>query len=236
MQCPPAPHRPAPSPALSRSATRYTKHPQHGTVPTPLALRSTHPCRQCPCSAAQRQASLQPSQQPALCLVYPVPTPPRHCLLPSPFMQRQNLTGQISGKRDRTPPPTLPSCRGHPCTRQRCLGHRSVPALSLKNQVQNCLHIVVGNSSKLSAQAWTFALWPGFWHLYCRNWSSANAKFGFADRSQHLYVCGKTHVRQILSAPCLFFHYHSIVIFPCYRDMFMIYNKMNHEAVLLYGC
>lgn len=145
-----------------------------------------------------------------------VPLCPAHCSCPttalpvaSPFIQRQNL--QISGKQDRTPPPALPSCRGHPCTRQRCLGHRSVPALSLKDQVQNCLHIVVGNSSKLSAEAWPFALLPGSWHLYCRNRSSANVKSGFADRSHHL--CVKTHESRYW---VLHVSYSITTVLPCF--------------------
>lgn len=50
------------------------------------------------------------------------------------------------------------------------------------------------------------------------------------------YVCGKTHVGQTLSAPYLLFHYCSIATFSCYKEMFMIYNKINPEIVLLYGC
>lgn len=50
------------------------------------------------------------------------------------------------------------------------------------------------------------------------------------------YVCGKTHVRQTLSAPYLLFHYHRIATFSCYREILMIYNKKNNEIVLLYGC
>lgn len=81
-----------------------------------FALCRTHPCRQCPCRAAQRQASLQPSHHPALCLsaVHTDPAPPRPCLLPSPFIQRQNPIEQISGKQVSTFLPTLPSRRGHP--------------------------------------------------------------------------------------------------------------------------
>lgn len=190
-------------------------------------------------------APLQRCAAPGIPAAFPplsiVPLCPAHrscpttaLLLPSPFIQRQNPTGQILGKQARTPPPTLPSCRGHPCT--RCLEHRSVPALSFKDQVQNCLHIVVGNSSKLSAQAWPFALWPGFWHLHCRNWSSAKVKSDVQTDPSIFYVCGKTHVRQMLSDLYLLFNYHRIATFSCHKELLMIYNKMNHKIVLLYGC
>lgn len=159
----------------ARSGTERHPPPLPCAAPThaggaPAALCCTrHPC------------SLPTTQD-----LHTVPAPLRHCLLPSPFVQRQNPKGQILGKQASTPLPMLPSCWGHPARGSAVWGIDL--SLSLKDQVQNCLHIVVGNSSKLSAQVWPFALWPSSWHLHCRNWSSAKVKSGLADRSQH-FLC-----------------------------------------------
>lgn len=232
---PPAPHRSAPPPALSRSVPRYTKHPQHGTAPTPLALRSTHPCRQCPCSAAQCQASLQPSHRPALCLsACTDPASLRLCLLPS--SRGKTTQGRFWGSRS-----------GHPLQHPVPAGDIAAHGSTVWG-IDPSLPCPLTIRSKIAyTSLWVIprSCLPRLGPLPCGlALGTCTAEIGALQRlsldlqtdPSSSYVCGKTHVGQTLIAPYLLFHYCSIATFSCYKEMFMIYNKINPEIVLLYGC
>lgn len=242
MRCPPAPcstRRPR-YPVLCCTAcdTPASSH-QHCAAPTPSALCSAHPCRGSAPTAlrsARHPCSLPPPWHRASlpCTASPAP-------LLSPFIHRQNPRGQVLGGQ---------AGPGHSLQHPLPAGEKGLPAqgsavreitpslpcpLRVGSRIAHTFPIIVGNSSKPSAQAWPLALWPGSWHLHCRSQSSANVKAEFAARSQHLLClwkdsCGADTKCSISLIPLC-----SITTFSCYGETFMIYNEMNSEIVLLHG-